>query len=86
MNLIKNKKMKIALISILLVFNIFLLAFFYYCPAHYLKNSKGDVALINGEPYIYHTDIFGNTFIFDNGLRVYCVIPDYIIPESIDTK
>lgn len=84
MKLIKNKKVKIALIAILLAINTFLLVFFYYAPAHYVKNSKGEVALINGEPYIYHTDIFGNTFIFDNGLRVYVAVPVYM--ESIDAK
>ena len=79
--MIKNKKVKITLISILLAINVFLLVFFYYCPAHYVKNSKGEVALVNGEPVIYHTDIFGNTFVFDGGLRVYCAVPEYIDAE-----
>lgn len=77
MKLIKNKKVKIALISILLVINVFLFVFFYYCPAHYAKTSNGEVALVNGEPVIYHTDIFGNTFIFDGGFRVYVAVPAY---------
>lgn len=77
MNLMKNKKIKIALISILLATNVFLIVFFYYCPAHYAKTANGEVAIVNGKPVIYHTDIFGNTFIFDGGLRVYCEIPDY---------
>lgn len=76
---LKNKKVKIALISILLAINLFLLVFFYYCPAHYAKTVNGDVALVNGQPVIYHTDIFGNTFIFDNGLRVYVAVPDYYV-------
>lgn len=75
----KNKKVKIALISILLAINLFLLVFFYYCPAHYAKTVNGEVALVNGQPVIYHTDIFGNTFIFDNGLRVYVAVPDYYV-------
>ena len=79
--MIKNKKVKITLISILLAINVFLLVFFYYCPAHYVKNSKGEVALVNGEPVIYHTDIFGNTFVFDGGLRVYSAVPEYIDAE-----
>lgn len=79
MSLMKNKKVKIALISILLAINLFLLVFFYYCPAHYAKTVNGDVALVNGQPVIYHTDIFGNTFIFDNGLRVYVAVPDYYV-------
>lgn len=79
MSLIKNKKVKIALISILLAINLFLLVFFYYCPAHYAKTVNGEVALVNGQPVIYHTDIFGNTFIFDNGLRVYVAVPDYYV-------
>lgn len=79
MKVLKNKKVKIALISILLAINLFLLVFFYYCPAHYAKTVNGDVALVNGQPVIYHTDIFGNTFIFDNGLRVYVAVPDYYV-------
>lgn len=79
MSLMKNKKVKIALISILLAINLFLLVFFYYCPAHYAKTVNGEVALVNGQPVIYHTDIFGNTFIFDNGLRVYVAVPDYYV-------
>ena len=78
MNFIKNKKVIITLVSILLVINAFLLVFFYYCPAHYVKNSKGEVALVNGEPFVYHTDIFGNTFVFDDGFRVYCAIPEHV--------
>lgn len=79
MSLMKNKKVKIALISILLAINLFLLVSFYYCPAHYAKTVNGEVALVNGQPVIYHTDIFGNTFIFDNGLRVYVAVPDYYV-------
>lgn len=78
MNLVKNKKVKIALISILVAINLFLLVFFYYCPAHYVKTASGEVAIINGEPYIYHTDIFGNAFIFDGPFRVYIAIPKYV--------
>ena len=77
MSLIKNKKFRIALISILLAINVFLLVFFYYCPAHYAKTSNGEVAIVSGKPVIYHTDIFGNTFIFDGPFRVYCEVPDY---------
>lgn len=77
MNFTRNKKMKIALISILLAINAFLLVFFYYCPAHYVKTSDGKISIVNGEPYIYHTDIFGNTFIFDHGVRVYVAVPNY---------
>lgn len=84
MKLLKNKKVKIALISILLAINIFLLVFLYYCPAYYVKDKNGEVTLINGEPYIYHTDLFGNTFIFDGCFRVYCAVPNYM--ESIDTR
>lgn len=79
MKFLKNKKVKIALISILLAINLFLLVFFYYCPAHYAKTVNGEVALVNGQPVIYHTDIFGNTFIFDNGLRVYVAVPSYYV-------
>ena len=77
MSLIKNKKFRIALISILLAINVFLLVFFYYCPAHYAKTKNGEVAIVGGKPVIYHTDIFGNTFIFDGPFRVYCEVPDY---------
>lgn len=77
MNLVKNKKVKIALVSILMAINVFLLVFFYYSPAHYVKNSKGEISLVNGEPFIYHTDIFGHTFVFDHGIRVYIAVPQY---------
>lgn len=77
MKFFKNKKFKIVLITFLLAIDIFLLVFFYYCPAHYVKTSDGKVSLVNGEPSIYHTDIFGNTFVFDHGIRVYISVPEY---------
>lgn len=78
-----KKKVKITLsilIALLLAANIFLLVFFYYCPASYITDKNGDIVLTDGKPFIYHTDIFGNTFIFDNGLRVYVAVPEYVEP------
>lgn len=77
MKLLKNKKIINVLVLISLIVSIFLSVFFYYSPAEYLKNSAGEIYLNNGEPYIYHKDLFGNTFIFDNGVRVYVAIPNY---------
>lgn len=82
MKALKNKKVKIAAAAVLLALDIFLLVFFYYAPAHYVKTSSGETALVNGEPVIYHTDIFGNTFTFDGGMRVYGEVPQYIDAQS----
>lgn len=73
----KNKKAINVIVLVLLVINILLSIFFYYSPAEYVKTSNGEVYLVNGEPYIYHRDIFGNTFIFEDGVRVYVTIPVY---------
>ncbi len=72
----RNIVIKIIIILLLLVIS-FLAIFFYYCPADYVKTEDGEVYLVNGEPQIYHRDMFGNTFVFDNGVRVYVAIPEY---------
>ena len=72
-----KKKMVNILLLIILVLSILTSVFCYYCPADYVKTPTGEISLVNGEPYIYHTDLFGNTFIFDNGIRVYVAIPTY---------
>ena len=66
------------IIAIILLLSILSAVYFYYCPSDYVKTSKGDVYLRDGKPYIYHTDPFGNTFIFEDGVRVYVAIPNYI--------
>lgn len=66
----------IALI-ISLIISILISVFFYYSPAEYVKTASGEVYLVDGEPIIYHTDLFGHTFIFDNGVRVYIAVPVY---------
>lgn len=71
-----TKKVNI-LVAVALVISIFLAIFFYYSPAEYVKTASGEVYLVDGEPIIYHTDIFGNTFVFDGGIRVYVAIPQY---------
>ncbi len=71
-----TKKINIIMV-IALVISFLLSVFFYYSPAEYVKTASGEVYLVDGEPVIYHTDIFGNTFIFDGGVRVYVAIPTY---------
>ena len=75
----KNKK-RIANIIVLLLLLISVLAsaYLYYCPADYVKTSNGEIYIRDGKPYIYHTDVFGKTFIFEDGVRVYVTIPDYM--------
>lgn len=73
----KNRKIINITVLVVLFLSIFLSVFFYYSPAEYVKTVDGEIYLVNGEPYIYHTDLFGNTFIFDNGIRVYVAIPVY---------
>lgn len=77
MKTVKNKKVINIFVLIILIISILLSVFFYYSPAEYVKNVDGDIYLVNGEPFIYHTDLFGNTFIFDNGIRVYVAVPVY---------
>ncbi len=77
MKTVKNKKVINIFVLIILIISILLSVFFYYSPAEYVKNADGDIYLVNGEPFIYHTDLFGNTFIFDNGIRVYVAVPVY---------
>lgn len=77
MKSIKKKRIINIFVLILLTASILLSVFFYYSPAEYVKNADGDIYLVNGEPFIYHTDLFGNTFIFDNGIRVYVAVPVY---------
>ena len=60
-----------------LIISIFLSVFFYYSSAEHVKTADEDVCLADGEPVIYHKALFGNTFIFDDGVRVYVAIPNY---------
>ena len=77
MKSIKNKKVINIIVLIALIVSVLLAVFFYYSPAEYVKTADGEVYLVNGEPFIYHTDLFGNTFIFENGVRVYIAVPVY---------
>jgi hypothetical protein len=77
MKSIKKQKVINVIVLVALIISIFLSVFFYYSPAEYVKTQSGEIYLVNGEPYIYHTDLFGNTFIFDNGVRVYAEVPNY---------
>lgn len=77
MKLIKNPKTINIFVLIVLIVSILLSVFFYYSPAEYVKNSNGEIHLVNGEPFIYHKDLFGNTFVFDSGTRVYVTVPVY---------
>lgn len=73
-----NKKKVINIfVLITLIMSILLAVFFYYCPAEYVKTADGEIYLVDGKPFIYHTDLFGNTFIYDNGIRVYVAVPVY---------
>lgn len=73
-----NKKKVINIfVLVALIMSILLAVFFYYSPAEYVKNADGEIYLVDGEPFIYHTDLFGNTFVFDNGIRVYVAVPVY---------
>lgn len=74
-----NKKTKFINVIVLidLVISILLAVFFYYCPTDYVKTPDGEISLVDGKPFIYHTDLFGNTFVFDNGVRVYVAVPQY---------
>ena len=77
MKSIKKKKFVNVIVLVALIISIFLSVFFYYSPAEYVKTANGEIYLVDGKPYIYHTDLFGNTFIFDNGVRVYVAVPNY---------
>lgn len=72
-----KKKVINIIVLIALIASILLSVFFYYCPTEYVKNADGEIYLVDGKPFIYHTDLFGNTFIFDNGIRVYVAVPVY---------
>lgn len=77
MKSIKKQKVINVIVLVALIISIFLSVFFYYSPAEYVKTANGEIYLVDGEPYIYHRDLFGNTFIFDDGVRVYVAIPNY---------
>ena len=77
MKSIKKTKIINVVVLVVLIISIFLSIFFYYSPAEYVKTADGDVYLVDGEPVIYHKDLFGNTFVFDDGVRVYVAIPNY---------
>lgn len=55
----------------------FLLVFFLYdSPAKYVPNQDGEIYLNQaGEPVIYYTDLFGNTFYQDGIVRDYAAVP-----------
>ena len=73
----KSKKIINILMLIVLTISILFAVFFYYSPAEYVKTASGEVYLVDGEPIIYHTDLFGNTFVFDGGIRVYAAVPEH---------
>lgn len=75
----KNKKAKKVIIIIAVILAVFLLVFALYdSPAKYVPTSDGRIYLDkNGEPILYYTDLFGNTFYEENGLRVYAAVPAY---------
>lgn len=72
--------------GILSVFILFLGIFLIYeSPEKYVLNEKGEVYHdANGQPIVYHTDLFGKTFYKDNGIRVYSAVPDYMSSEPIN--
>lgn len=80
MKSIKKVKVINVIVLIALIISILLSVFFYYCPTDYVKTPDGEIHLVNGKPFIYHTDIFGNHFVFDNGVRVYVAVPVYATP------
>lgn len=77
MKSINKKKVINVFVLVALIISILLSVFFYYCPTEYVKNADGEIYLVDGKPFIYHTDLFGNTFIFENGVRVYIAVPVY---------
>lgn len=55
------------------------LFFMYKSPVKYVLTKEGDVYHDeNGQTIVYHTDLFGNTFIYDRGIRVYVSVPTYM--------
>ncbi len=59
---------------------LFLLVFLLYdSPANYITKPDGSIYINNdGQPLLYYTDLFGNTFYAENGRRVYSAVPVYI--------
>ena len=77
MKSIKKTKVINVIVLVALIISILLSVCFYYCPTDYVKTPDGEIHLVDGKPFIYHTDLFGNTFVFDNGVRVYVAVPVY---------
>lgn len=72
-----NRKKKCILVVVLHIIVLFLLVFFLYdSPAKYVPNQDGEIYLNQaGEPIIYYTDLFGNTFYQDGIVRDYAAVP-----------
>lgn len=72
-----SRKRKCILVVVLHIIVLFLLVFFLYdSPAKYVPNQDGEIYLNQaGEPIIYYTDLFGNTFYQDGIVRDYAAVP-----------
>lgn len=72
-----SRKKKCILLVVLHIIVLFLLVFFLYdSPAKYVPNQDGEIYLNQaGEPIIYYTDLFGNTFYQDGIVRDYAAVP-----------
>lgn len=57
--------------------------FLYDSPASYVPDSNGNIYLnSDGKPFLYYTDLFGNTFVSENGKRIYTAVPVFVETQA----
>lgn len=57
----------------------------YKSEPQYVKNEKGENYIdANGNPEIYYKDLFGRTFIYADGLRLYVAKPTVRYSRPVD--
>lgn len=84
----KNKHAIIVVITIVTFIALFALIFCLYdSPAKLVKNEKGEVYInADGNPIIYYTDLFGNSFQIIDGKRDYSAEPAFVGSDTVTFK